>query len=171
MPGSETFATIVMFVMLGVSLLTDLRTGKIYNWITVPGAVCGIVLGMMGAGLAGVGDRLLAMAVVLVIMLLLSPLTRFGGGDTKLLMAIGALQGLHFAVWAMLWTGVAGGILAILVALRRRALTQTVRTLAANLFARAAGASMDLAAGSPLGKMHYSLAIAVGVVAASVLGA
>jgi prepilin peptidase CpaA len=167
----ETVATYMMIAMLAVSIVTDVRTGKIFNLLTVPCALAGVTLGIMAGGLPGASDRLLGAALVLLITLLLSPLAGLGGGDVKLLMAVGALQGIHFAAWAMLYAGVAGAVLALLVIIRRRKLKQTTVNLLTNLFAKTAGVSTDLAAGTAVGKIQYSLAIAMGALAALALRA
>jgi len=158
-----------MLAMLGVSIVTDLRTGKVLNVLTVPCAIAGLTLGVIAGGLMGASDRLLAAAVVMMILFFLSPLAGLGGGDVKLLMAIGAIQGLHFAIWAMLFTGIAGGLLAIYTVAKRRKLKQTATNLLSNMLSKSAGVSTDLAAGSAVGKIPYSLAIAAGALVALVL--
>lgn len=166
----DTIALIIVCGMLAVCLVTDLRTGKIYNAVTVPCAGAGLLLAMFSAGFSGAGDRLLTMTTVFVILLVLSPLVKVGGGDIKLLMAVGALQGFHFTLWALLYTGIAGGILALVIMARRRVVKQTATTMLTNVISTAAGVPTDLAAGSAVGKIPYSLAIAAGVFVVLVLG-
>jgi len=160
-----------MLAMLAVAVVTDLRASKIYNWLTVPCAAAGLGLGALANGLPGAADRALGAVVVLGVVLVLPALVRLGGGDAKLLIAVGALQGLHFAIWAMLLTGVFGGALAAVVMIRRRAVKQTAFNLIANMLSNAGGVPTDLAMGSSLGKIPYSIAIALGCVAALALGA
>jgi len=156
--------------MLAVAVVTDLRAGKIYNWLTAPCAAIGLAAGAVAAGLPGLADRALGAAVVLGAVILLSALVGLGGGDAKLLIAVGALQGFHFALWAMLLTGVFGGVLAVVLMVRRRAVKQTALNMAANVLSNAGGVPTDLAEGSALGKIPYSIAIALGSVAALALG-
>jgi len=160
-----------MLAMLAVSLITDRRVGKIYNMITAPCALAGLALGIIAGGLAGAGDHLLGMAVVLAAVMILSPLVKLGGGDTKLMMAVGALQGFHFTLWAMLLTGIAGGLLALLLLARRRMVKQTATNMLANMISATAGVPTDLATGTAAGKMQYSLAITLGTLATLILGA
>ena len=160
-----------MVAMLAVAVVTDLRVGKIYNKLTVPCAAVGLALGGMTGGLTGLADRALGAAVALGVVVAISALAGLGGGDAKLLIAVGALKGFHFAIWAMLLTGVAGGALAAVVMIRRRAVKQTAVNMIANVLSNAGGVSTDLAAGSALGKLPYSIAIAVGSLAALALGA
>ena len=159
-----------MLAMLAVAVVTDLRASKIYNWLTVPCAAAGLGLGALANGLPGAADRALGAVVVLGVVLVLPALVRLGGGDAKLLIAVGALQGLHFAIWAMLLTGVFGGVLAAVVIIRRRAVKQTAVNMIANMVSSPSGVRMNLAAGSAVGKIPYSVAIALGSIAALALG-
>jgi prepilin peptidase CpaA len=161
----------LMIAMLAVAVFTDLRTGKVYNKLTVPCAVAGLVLGGIAAGLAGVADRALGAAIVLGVVVALSAVAGLGGGDAKLMIAVGALKGFHFAVWALLMTGVFGGVLALAVMLRRRAVKDTAVNMIANVLSNAGGVATDMAAGSAVGKIPYSIAIALGALAALALGA
>jgi len=167
----ETMTLDITLAMLAVSILTDLRAGKIFNVVTVPCALAGLALSALAGGPAAIAERLLAMVMVFMVMLLLSPFSKLGGGDIKLLMAVGALQGMHFTLWAMLFTGVAGGLLAVLTVARRRLLKQTAANMVTNMVSLSAGVPTDLAAGSALGKIQYALAITVGVLAALAIGA
>lgn len=167
----ETMTLYITLAMLAVSVLTDVRTGKIFNFVTVPCALTGLALSALTGGPTRIADRLLAMAMVFAIMLLLSPLSKLGGGDIKLLMAVGALLGVHFTLWAMLFTGVAGGLLALVAMARRRLMKQTAANMMANMVSLSAGVPTDLAAGSALGKIQYSLAITLGTLAALAIGA
>ncbi len=42
----------VMFVMVGIAVVTDVRGGKIYNSVTLPGAITGLVLNATAGGLS-----------------------------------------------------------------------------------------------------------------------
>lgn len=161
----------MMIAMLAIAVYTDLRTGKVYNKLTVPCAVAGLALGGAAAGLAGVADRALGAAIVLGVVLALAAVAGLGGGDAKLMIAVGALKGFHFAVWALLLTGVFGGVLAVVIVLRRRALKATAVNMIANMLSNAGGVGTDLAAGSAVGKIPYSIAIALGALGALALGA
>jgi len=164
-------ATGLMIAMLGAAVVTDLRSGKIYNKLTLPCAAVGLALGAVAGGLPGLADRALGAGVALAVVLLLSAAAGLGGGDAKLLIAVGALKGFHFCIWALLLTGVFGGVLAVVMMIRRRAVRQTAVNLIANMMANAGGVTTDLAAGSALGKIPYSIAIALGSLAALGLGA
>ena len=162
-------ATSVMLAMLAAAVVTDLRTGKVYNWLTAPSVAVGLALGAVSGGFPAITDRLLGMAAVLAVAILLARLANLGGGDVKLLAAVGALQGVHFAIWAMLLTGVCGGVLATVVMLRRRAVKATALNMYVAMLSNAGGLRTDLAAGSVGGRIPYSIAIALGAALALAL--
>ena len=168
---TELAATGVVLAMLATAVVADLRVGKIFNWLTAPCAAVGIALGAAGGGLPGMADRLSGMAVVLVGVLLLSRAATVGGGDIKLLMAVGALKGFHFALWAMLLTGVLGGLVALVYMLRHRAIKETALTMmVATMVSSAGGQSAAIPTGPAAGKIPYSTAIALGTLSALALG-
>ena len=76
----------------GVAAVTDYRSGKIYNWLTLPA----LALGLIVAGFEGWATILSATAGVGVAAAVFIPLFLtgiFGGGDAKLLMALGTVLG------------------------------------------------------------------------------
>jgi prepilin peptidase CpaA len=73
---------------------TDLRTGQIPNWLTFPGILVGVVLaGLAGRDgfLLGAGRGVAAAAVCALPVYILFRMGGFGGGDVKMIAAIGAL--------------------------------------------------------------------------------
>jgi prepilin peptidase CpaA len=102
------------------------------------------------------------------LLLPLFALRGLGGGDVKLLAALGAWIGPGAALWMVLWAAVAGGPLALAVALRAgylRSALQNVWSLL--MFWRVSGLrphpSLNLnISGAP--RLPYALPIAVGLV-------
>jgi prepilin peptidase CpaA len=117
--------TVVLVLTMGVAGLLDLRTRRIPNWLTLGGLLAALVLraatgvhplldGLAGAGLGfGIGIVLMVLGAL-------------GGGDGKLLMAVGAFFGLRPFVGALLLIGVLGGLLGIVEAVRQRAILPAV---------------------------------------------
>jgi prepilin peptidase CpaA len=154
-------------VALGVGVYTDLRYGKIYNALTLPCMALGVTLNVGAHGLSGLFYSLGAVGLVLVLFLLFAPAAGIGGGDVKLMMAVGSLLGLKLLVWAILFSAIFGGVLALIVMLRRRALLATTRNMAGNLYMSAVlRAPVDLSTGGRGMKFRYSPAIALGTVLA-----
>jgi prepilin peptidase CpaA len=103
---------------MGAAAVSDLRTRRIPNWLTMGGLAAALVLraatgvhplldGLAGAGLGfGLG-------------ILLMVLGALGGGDGKLLVSVGAFFGLKPFVGALLLIGLLGGLLGIIEAIRQ----------------------------------------------------
>jgi len=93
-----------------------------------------------------------------------------GAGDVKLMSVVGAFVGPATAVWVVLWTLVAGGLLSLLVLLVKRERNEVFVNLGVMLFelqTRGRGVIPTL---GPLQKtafrLPYAVAIAVGTVVA-----
>jgi prepilin peptidase CpaA len=106
-------------VVAGVACVSDLRTRQIPNVLTFGAAVGAILAHGITDGLAGIGFSAGGWVVGLALFLPLFLLRGMGGGDVKLLAALGAWVGPGQAVWLALWSAVAGGVLAVIVALAR----------------------------------------------------
>ena len=122
----------------------DLRTRRIPNLLTGPALLLGIgahlLQGGTQAGLSALGACLVAGA-------LLFPgwLLKFmGAGDVKLMAAIGAWLGsAEVSLYAVLFSLVVGGVISMVVAVRRGILLQTLRNAALLLPRTAAGTRKD----------------------------
>ncbi len=126
-------ALLVAFV--AVVIVTDWRWQRIPNQATYPTMLVGLLLGA-AEGLSGIGvgepfrDGFLDHLSGLVLAFLVCyPFYAGGGlkaGDAKMLMAIGALRGATFLLYAALYGALVGGLLAIvLIALHRLAPPET----------------------------------------------
>ena len=150
-----------------VAAYTDLRWGKIFNFVTVPFALLGLLLNSIESGLEGCLLSLGGLGVGFGLWLVSSFLGRIlGGGDIKLLMAFGALQGPGFLLLALGYGALIGGVMAVVVALRRGLLAKTFKNLGASIYLRAAGvAPMDMADAAETGgevRLPYAIALGLG---------
>jgi prepilin peptidase CpaA len=167
---AETWATAGMIVgAASVAVVTDLWKGKIYNWLTLPLLLVAPAWHFQLQGVEGLWFSLKGLGVVAAIFLAVSLLaggkaTKFG--DLKLLAVIGALGGMQFVLWAMLFMSLSGPLVALPVLLRRGVLRYTCRNFGLNLAARAAGDSTVDIGRNSLAKIRYSPCILIGVLAA-----
>jgi prepilin peptidase CpaA len=84
-----------------------------------------------------------------------------GGGDVKLFAALGTMLGPRSIGFAFLYTLIAGGLLAVVVALQRRRFYETLgRT--AGLVTTAGGNTAEIEHGSQNNRFAYAPAIAAG---------
>jgi len=118
---------LVLMVMLLAAAILDVRYRRIPNWLTVSGLVLGLAMNtVIGAPDAGFVFSLTGFLVAFAIYAALYAVRAMGGGDVKLMAAVGALLG--WQRWAGLFfvTALIGGVMAILVVVARRRLTKTL---------------------------------------------
>jgi prepilin peptidase CpaA len=156
----------VMVVMVGIAVYTDVRVGRIYNALTVPCAALGLVLNLADRGLPGLGDSAAGLAVGFGAFLLSAVFGRMlGGGDIKLLMAIGAIQGPVFLLWTIVYMALAGGVLAVVVSAWRGDFLASLRRLWTGLSLRVvAQVPMDAGEAKAKARLPYAIPIALGSV-------
>jgi prepilin peptidase CpaA len=120
-----------VMVMAGI---LDLQSRRIPNALTVTGAAAALVL-RAPQGWEALGNGLLGIGLALLLTMPLFLAKALGGGDVKLLAAVGAFMGPTDLVGACLLIGVLGGLLALAEAVRRGAL-RTVLINVAYMFVR-----------------------------------
>lgn len=106
----------------GAGAVVDLRTRRVPDRVTLALAAAGLALAAAGFGRVGVAAACAGALTGLVLMLPGYLFGATGGGDVKLLAAAGTLLGPGDTAWAFLATLLAGGALALVVAVRRRRL-------------------------------------------------
>ena len=123
----------VLAVMLMVASYTDVRRGRVYNWTTFPGILIGLIGHTVTGGLAGDGRLELGLAgsaaglaVGFVPLMLVFVAGGIGGGDAKLMGAIGALTGWRFTLAAMLYGFAVGLVMALVVMVVRGVTRETL---------------------------------------------
>ena len=156
----------VLIAGLLVATIVDLRTRRIPNVLTGTMAGAGLGLAVFGLGGISVGAAVLGCVVGLVLMLPGHALGATGGGDVKLMAAVGSLLGPLVVVNAVLFTAVAGGVLAVTVAIQRRRLGTTLAGTG-RMIAVPADVKREVAAGTPASRFAYGPAIAAGSILAA----
>lgn len=128
----DVWALVVLGAVLVCAAVSDVRSGKIYNWTTYPAVAVGLIGHTLSGGLSGYENSmgltgaLAGLAVGFGPMLLAWWAGGIGGGDAKLMAAVGALGGWRFAMAAMFYGFLVAAIMAVMVMLRRRILRRTL---------------------------------------------
>ena len=107
-----------LVVLMAAAALTDIKSRRIPNALTMSGLLAGLGIRLMvgtDAAVAGLVGVLLAFVLVLPLLVL----GAVGGGDAKLLMALGAFTGPRDLLGALLLIASVGGIVAVLDASRK----------------------------------------------------
>lgn len=147
----------------GTAAVVDLRTRRVPNMLTASLAAAGFGIAVAGLGRVGISAALLGCLLGLVVMLPGHIVGATGAGDVKLLAAAGALLGPVDTLYAFLYTAIAGGALALVVAIRRRRLQHTLDATA-RLVLHGSEAVADIESSSADNRFAYAPAIAIGVV-------
>jgi prepilin peptidase CpaA len=158
---------VVVAVGVAAATVIDLRTRRIPNALTA--AMTGIGIAMAATGVSGVSvaGAFVGFAIGLLLMLPGYGLGATGAGDVKLMAAIGTIVGPALIVSAFFCTAIAGGVLAVIVAIRRRRLAATL-TGTGRLMG--AGGRQQIQTATASNKFAYGPAIAAGSVIAMLLG-
>jgi len=177
---------IVLGVLLALAVWNDLRTRRIPNTLVFGGAVVGLLLnGVLpaGAGLfiepfgaIGFLGALAGWGVGLALLLPMYALRALGAGDVKMMAMVGAFVGAWPVAGITLLTLLAGGVLALVVALFNGRLKlmvgNTVQMIKYSLIRSLAGEMAKVEAPAEAsGRLPYALAIAAGALPYLAFGA
>lgn len=160
---------IALAAVLSVAVVGDLRSRRIPNYLTLPACLGFLALQFALSGTDGLLSGLAGLGLGLALMLPAYGLGVMGGGDVKLMAAVGAALGPAGALWAFLFTSLCGGAYALAVLVLRpagrAALRRALAGLAGAALALRGGAGLHYAAPAPaerLPRLCYGLAIAAG---------
>jgi prepilin peptidase CpaA len=146
----------------------DVRRKRIPNRLTYGSILLGLWIRLILAGGRGFIDGLTGGLACGSVFLLFFLVKGMGGGDVKLMAAVGAWAGLGQAVDILIATALAGGILAIGYMIAHRRIGRTVLNIGSLLryhFTSGVRPHPDLNLGGPSSiRIPYALAIAVGCV-------
>ena len=126
-------ATLLLELLVVLAAFLDLRSRRIPNWLTLPGVVAGLSINAYEAGWTGLKNGLLGMLLALLVYGLLFAIRAMGGGDVKLMAAVGTFTGPEAWLSIFAITAVVGGVFAIVTLLTRGGLVQTLASVAAIL--------------------------------------
>ena len=165
--SSDALALMIVATGAGTAAAIDLRTRRVPNVLTMSLAAAGITLAASGLGHITVGAALGGGLLGLLLMLPGHVLGATGGGDVKLLSAIGTLLGPAATVWAFLIAMIAGGAIAVFVAVRRGRLLLAMQQ-SAELVRTAGGNAHGIEHPQAHNRFAYAPAIAIGAILAGV---
>lgn len=132
----------ILILLLLVAFYWDARFKKIPNWMTAGGAAAGLIYHVIDGGMPGLMESLIGMVAAGGICLFLHLFRAIGAGDVKLFAAIGALAGIPFTLYAMMYSIIYAGLIGIVILLCTRTFIRKMFQTAYELFS--AWASRDL---------------------------
>jgi len=176
--GPDAWAYGVLAATLIVASVTDVRRGKIYNWTTYPAMAAGLVGHALAGGLLGQGGLVggmglpgaLAGLVVGFGPLLLAWLAGgIGGGDAKIMGAVGALAGWRFALTALFYGLAVAVLMALAILISQRKVAQTFGRIGRFLLLWFLKAKPPSPATEQSPTLPFGLALCIGAAVALVL--
>ncbi|VEF46230.1 Flp pilus assembly protein, protease CpaA [Bacillus freudenreichii] len=154
----------VIALILIISVVTDLRSRKILNIVTLPAILAALIYHSLTFGLGGFLFTGKGFLVGLGLLLIPFFMRGIGAGDVKLLAAIGAWKGALFVLYTGVYAGIIGGLVAIVILIKNGRLSSTLKDmLFALMFLRGANGSLQIpAAGHSSISIPYAIPIALG---------
>lgn len=111
MQPSDALFLAVVVAYTGVCLVMDLRSRRIPNWLTVPALVLGLAAHTVMGGWSGLQFSLLGFATGFAVLFVLWLMGGGGGGDVKMMSALGAWLG----AWLTTEVFVASAVVAMVI--------------------------------------------------------
>jgi prepilin peptidase CpaA len=124
-----SFIDALLVSVLVTSAVSDGVWGKVFNVITYPAILLGILLNSLVQGSTGTITSLIGFGVGFGPFFSFFARGLIGGGDVKLLAAIGALKGYPFILDAIFWSFLVAALMALTLMIWRRLFAVTLHEL------------------------------------------
>ncbi len=126
---------IILSIICLIALFTDLKYRKIFNWLTFPGMVLGIVWNCSQQSLLpGLIYSIKGLVLGICIFYIPFSFGGFGAGDLKLLGVLGSFLGFKRILYVGLFSAAAGGVFALLLMVLRPQIIKTTWTYLKGFF-------------------------------------
>ncbi len=168
--GSLASLTIIAIGVLAciTAAVVDVRTRRVPNWLTFTVLAAALAVSA-SRGFASFGATVLVVAAALALGVVIHMAGLLGGGDVKLLVGISALVGFPNCVALLLYTALAGGVVALISAASHGHLVAVCkragRVLTFAWISRSLAVTQALAAAPSFERIPYALAIGAGFAA------
>jgi prepilin peptidase CpaA len=170
--GLPLWALAALLLLVVAAAIIDVRTGKVPNWLTVPALAVGLAGHALTGGLHGDAEHmgllssLAGFGIGFGLMLIFQVAGGIGGGDTKLMGAIGALCGWQLTVSVMMYSFIIAALMAVVVMVRKRLVRRTLRRVWTALALAFGGARPADPTSSDSPTVPVAVAFCLGTVAA-----
>jgi prepilin peptidase CpaA len=124
-----TFINALTLTIATCACITDLRSRRIPNVLTFGAAAAAAAYHFATGGSHALGLTAAGWVVGLLVFIVPFALRGLGGGDVKLLAALGAWLGPTDIVWLAVYTAIAGAVMALVIAILHNYLGTAIRNL------------------------------------------
>jgi prepilin peptidase CpaA len=157
----------ILIIVLVFSAFSDILYKKIFNFITFPAIVLGLILNLVFNSWNGLGLSILGLFVGLIIFILLYITGGMGAGDLKLMGAIGALKGVSFLSLAALYSILIGGLFAFSVMIWHKTLIVSLKRVGRFIYTLFfPGLTLEILKPGQSKPVPFGLAISLGTLSA-----
>ena len=160
-----------------VATVTDIRTLRIHNVLTVPVCLSGLLFHGMQSGWEGLIASLAGVGIGFAVLILPYLMGILGAGDVKLLMGMGAWIGGHSTALVALFGCLATGVVAVVILARRDGFSAVrvnahlsllrLQTIRRHLFSTSDGTDIKSMAADPKKRQNlipFSIMLTMGLV-------
>jgi prepilin peptidase CpaA len=155
-----------ILALLAMATVVDIHSRRIPNWLVLPFLAAGVVVNTASYGMKGLGQSMGGIALAVAVTGVLCWLRGMGMGDLKLCAAVGGWIGPGQLGIALVATGLAGGVLALVWAACHRSLGASLEgasDLVSAFWTRGVHPHPSLVLDNPSARaMPYAPAIAIG---------
>lgn len=159
---------LVLAGVLVAAAFQDVRAGKVYNWLTYPAIVVGLGLGALVGGAegyawGGLTNHLAGFGFGFGVLFVAFVLGGMGGGDVKLMAAVGAFLGWPGALDALFYSFLVGAAIGLVAVVWKGRVRDMLRRLAVAVrLLPVPGVKMDEAVPSESLRVPFGLAVCIG---------
>ncbi|MBI3271018.1 MAG: prepilin peptidase [Planctomycetes bacterium] len=127
------FRVVSLFALIVAAAYADVAHGHIPNWLTLPAVAIGLLTSFWNGDPSEAGPRVVQSAVGaglgFGILSLFYLRNQVGGGDVKLMAAVGSFLGFPLVVTGMVYISIVGALLAFAISIREGRLLASLRGL------------------------------------------
>ena len=125
----ENILMIVFIAGLSIAAFMDLQTRKISNVMVCCLTLNALLFQFIHQGWQGLLFSVLGFVLGIALLYVPFSVGAMGGGDVKLLAAIGAMSGPKLLIWAFLISAVLGGLFSVFEIIRKKSWGTTMRSM------------------------------------------
>lgn len=119
----------LLTILIVTALYTDIRSATISNRLTMSVTLLAFGLNAVLGGWGGLVSSMIGFGVSVGLFMILYACKAIGAGDVKLFGAIGALMGLHFTLYSMMYAIIYAGCIGLFILLIRKRLLAQMKQL------------------------------------------
>ena len=119
--GNYMIKYIILFIILLLSVVSDLRTSKIRNIYTISAIIVGVAINTYLSGIYGLKESIKGVTLPVLILGIFFCARLIGAGDIKLYSSIGAVFGIDFVIMAAAYSFLICGLyLIVKICIKRK---------------------------------------------------